>query len=181
MTLFTNVVEGEFCELRVDGVLRSSYVACSSSSGPKSCVCFTAHVCYVYTKPSCWIEAEKLAPILGCLGRVEPVAQPATTANGGGRFCFADWWRCTSWQNTRWSNCASRPACSRPWASLSSPPTLRERFSTGTGPRKRPTDGPQGRRWGAGQGQGNNSGASTDHREHPCAAHRAPSVGVLAP
>src|SRR5215204_5878349 len=28
---------------------------------------------------SCWIEAEKLAPILGCLGRVEPVAQPATT------------------------------------------------------------------------------------------------------
>src|SRR5829696_6500472 len=86
MTLFTNVVEGEFCELRVDGALRCSYVACSSSSGPKSCVCFTAHVCYVYTKPSCWIEAEKLAPILGCLGRVEPVAQPATTANGGGRF-----------------------------------------------------------------------------------------------
>jgi hypothetical protein len=29
-------------------------------------------------KPSCWIEAEKLAPILGCLGRVEPVVQPAT-------------------------------------------------------------------------------------------------------
>ena len=37
---------------------------------------------------NCWIEAEKLAPIFGCLGRVEPVAQPATTANGGGRFLF---------------------------------------------------------------------------------------------
>ena len=30
---------------------------------------------------NCWIEAEKLAPICGCLGRAEPVAQPATTHN----------------------------------------------------------------------------------------------------
>jgi hypothetical protein len=32
-----NCVEGEFSELRHNGVLRSSYVAWSSSSGPKSC------------------------------------------------------------------------------------------------------------------------------------------------
>jgi diguanylate cyclase (GGDEF)-like protein/PAS domain S-box-containing protein len=33
----------------------------------------------VYYKTQLLIEAEKLTPILGCLGRVEPVAQPATT------------------------------------------------------------------------------------------------------
>jgi hypothetical protein len=38
------------------------------------------HVYATYTaNRNCWIEAEKLAPIFGCLGRVEPVAQPATT------------------------------------------------------------------------------------------------------
>jgi hypothetical protein len=37
------------------------------------------HVYATYTaNHNCWIEAEKLAPIFGCLGRVEPVAQPAT-------------------------------------------------------------------------------------------------------
>src|SRR5829696_1637648 len=144
--------EGEYCELRLNGVLRSSYAACSSSSGPKSCAGLYRTCMLRIHKTQLLIEAENLAPILGCLGRVEPVAQPATTANGGGRFCFADWWRCIWWQNKRWSNCASRPACSGPWASLSSPPTLRERFSTGTGPRKRPTAGPRRRRWGAGQG-----------------------------
>src|SRR5688572_6484560 len=34
---FANFAFWRFCELRVDGVLRSSYVACSSPSGPKCC------------------------------------------------------------------------------------------------------------------------------------------------
>ena len=41
-----------------------------------------ARVYAAYTaNHNCWIEAEKLAPICGCLGRAEPVAQPATTHN----------------------------------------------------------------------------------------------------
>src|SRR5215207_10255368 len=75
-------------ELRLNGVLRSSYAACSSSSGPKSCAGLYRTCMLRIHKTQLLIEAEKLAPILGCLGRVEPVAQPATTANGGGRFLF---------------------------------------------------------------------------------------------
>src|SRR5215210_469363 len=66
-------------ELRLYGVLRSSS---PTRNRPDHRVArgLTAQVCYTYSKPRLSeIEAEKPAPIPGCLGRVEPVAQPATS------------------------------------------------------------------------------------------------------
>jgi hypothetical protein len=70
----------EFCELRLYGVLGSSLPAPTFFMGdvflcPPECINLAQH------KKSEWEEAEKPVPSDGCLkGRVEPVAQPASSS-----------------------------------------------------------------------------------------------------